>query len=344
MNPVTSVFESGKGTIAVAEKELREAVKRLFAEDKVDLVIGHERGTLPLATTPCFVKNAEDVDRLVWNGCCGNNLASYLPAIFRPDPRARRGAAPKRPKVGVVVKGCDARSVIGHIAESQVRRGDVVLIGMPCTGMVDLRKVHAALEGREMGTGREEKGQLVVTDDAGAEHSFSREEMLSDWCLACRHPEPQECDVRIEGPSRAAAPESFSDIAAFEEETGDARWAHFEQEMSKCIRCYACRNACPLCYCTSCFAEETRPRWIGISDAVPDVMAFHIGRIYHTAGRCVECGACEAACPMGVDLRTFTRKLAKDVQELFDYEAGMDPEETPPLGMFKMDDPNKFVR
>jgi len=47
---------------------------------------------------------------------------------------------------------------------------------------------------------------------------------------------------------------------------------------------------------------------------------------------------------MGVDLRTFTRKLVKDVKELFEYEAGMDAEEVPPLGTFKVDDPNEFVR
>ena len=329
----------------MVENNLRETVRGLFAEEKVDLVIGHERGTLPLTTTPCFISDAGDADRLVWNGFCGNNLATYLPAMFRPDPRARRGDPPKRPKVGIVVKGCDGRSVVGHIAEHQLQREDVVLIGMPCSGMVDMRKLRERLDDREMVEGREEEDQIVVVDDAGTELRFAREEVLSDWCRACRHPVPPVYDVWIEGgTSRTPAPDSFAEIAAFEEEPVDARWAHFEREMSKCIRCYACRNACPLCYCTTCFAEETRPRWIGIADAAPDVMAFHVGRIFHTAGRCVECGACEAACPMGVDLRTFTRKLAKDVKELFDYEAGMDAEEVPPLGTFEMDDPNEFVR
>ena len=325
-------------------EKLREVVRKLLAEGQVDLVIGHEEGTLPLTARPCFLTSAEDADRLVWNAYCRNNLAVYLPALFRPDPYARRGQEPKRPKVGIVVKGCDARSVVGHIKENQIRRDDVIIIAMPCAGMVDLKKIRAGLQGREPFQAQEHDGQIVVEDEDGNEHTFELEAVLSSWCLACRHPSAPVYDIQIEGePVREAASDSFQEISDFEQEDVDDRWAHFEETMSKCIRCYACRNACPLCYCNVCFAEETRPRWIGIQDQLSDVMAYQIGRIFHTAGRCVECGACEAACPMDVDLRTFTRKLVKDAKELFGYEAGMDAEEPPPLATFRPDDPNEFV-
>ena len=72
-------------------------------------------------------------------------------------------------------------------------------------------------------------------------------------------------------------------------------------------------------------------------------MLYHIGRIFHQAGRCVECDACVRACPMNIDLRTFTQKLVKDTGELFGYVAGMSFEELPPLCTFKEDDNQDFI-
>ncbi len=72
-------------------------------------------------------------------------------------------------------------------------------------------------------------------------------------------------------------------------------------------------------------------------------MLYQIGRIFHQAGRCVDCGACVRACPMGIDLRAFTYKLVKDVRELFGYEAGISLDELPPLTTFKLEDKQEFM-
>jgi Na+-translocating ferredoxin:NAD+ oxidoreductase RnfC subunit len=90
--------------------------------------------------------------------------------------------------------------------------------------------------------------------------------------------------------------------------------------------------------------DQTQPAWFAKSDDLADVMAFHIVRLYHIAGRCLECGACARACPMDIDLRTLGRKLEKDVRELYGYEAGMDPESTPPLATFRPDDRANFIK
>ena len=56
------------------ENSIREVAEKLLSEKKVDLIIGYERGTLPLRTTPCFVDKVEDVQKLVWNASCDANL------------------------------------------------------------------------------------------------------------------------------------------------------------------------------------------------------------------------------------------------------------------------------
>jgi len=129
----------------------------------------------------------------------------------------------------------------------------------------------------------------------------------------------------------------------FKNKTRDERWEYFLSEMSKCIRCNACRQACPNCYCKECFAEQTDLKWIGVSNNISDVMMFHLIRIFHQAGRCVECDACHRACPMGIDLKTFTSMIVQDVEGLFDYYPGFDVSRISPISTFNPDDKDDFI-
>jgi len=81
-------------------KEMRATAQSLFEEDKVDLIIGFEEGSLPLRATPYFIRNGEEAERLTWNSSCENNLAVYLPK--------------KKERVGIIAKGCDSRSIVGN--------------------------------------------------------------------------------------------------------------------------------------------------------------------------------------------------------------------------------------
>ena len=129
----------------------------------------------------------------------------------------------------------------------------------------------------------------------------------------------------------------------FECMTAAERWKYFESEISRCIRCNACRQACPNCFCKECFADQTNPRWIDAGDDVSDAMLYHIGRIFHQAGRCVECDACTRACPMGIDIRTFTQKLAYDVKDLYGFVPSFSFEEPLPLCTYRPDDKQDFI-
>ena len=324
------------------ESRLKDAVKDLFAREKVDLVIGYEKGSLPLRSRPCFVRSADAAGKLVWNPYCTNNLAVYLPRLFERPVRPKKDYAP--PKIGIVGKGCDARSVVGLLKEHQVPRESVIVIGMPCPGMVDPCKVEAAVDGARLSDCREEPdGSFVVTTAAGETKQLKREDAIAQACLECAHPSLEAADVQIEGEPTEVGRERYKKAEEFEAKSPEERWQYFVGEISKCIRCYACRQACPNCYCKVCFADQTKPRWTGAGDDLSDLLLYHIGRIFHQAGRCVECDACVRACPMGIDLRLFTQKLAKDVTEMFDYVPGLSAEELPPLCTFKQDDTESFI-
>lgn len=313
------------------EQSLRETARELLTDGGVELIIGYERGTLPLRTTPCFVRGPEQVDRLVWNAACENNLTTYL----------HRGTG----KVGIVAKGCDARSIVSKIVERQISREDVVVIGVPCRGVMDRRKIAARLDGREV-LEADVTVEQVVLRGVDFEEAVAVREVLCDGCAACRHKNPPLSDVLVGEVDEEVAEKADADeaVQVLEAQTSDERWAYFTHEYSRCIRCYACRQACPSCYCEVCFVDQTQPSWFGKGDGPSDVMAFHLVRTYHLAGRCLDCGACARACPMGIDLRTLQRKLQKDVRERYGYEAGMNLDANPPLATFRQDDPQEFIK
>jgi ferredoxin len=325
------------------ENKLQDAVKNLFKKNKVEMFLGYEKGTLPLRTRMCVIKSADDVDRLVWDSFCLNSLAVYLPQYYIRKLHLRRGEEQIFPKVGIAAKGCDYRAIMLLARENQILRDHVVIVGIPCQGMIDLKKIEAALGGEEA-TGYEEvNGTITVTSISGKSEKFNKEDILAEACKECQFPSPDEVDVLIEGMARNVSSQRYSRVRQFEAKSAEERWQYFKDELSKCIHCNACRQACPTCYCKECFADQTRPRWVGIGNRLPDVMLFHIGRIMHQAGRCVECDSCVRACPMDIDLRTFTNVMARDIEEMFDYIPGPSTEEVSPLLTFKEDDDQSFM-
>ena len=310
--------------------QIREVARSLLRDGKVDLIIGYEKGSLPLRTSPCFIRNPDEAERLVWNPCCDNNLATYLHHATG--------------KVGIVAKGCDARSIIGEIVERQIAREDVVVIGVPCQGVIDRTKIEAQLDGREVLEADVSEG-LITLRGEGFEETLDLAEVLCEGCATCHHRNPPLYDILIgELVPEVKDADEYAAVRALENQTADERWAYFTNEFSRCIRCYACREACPCCYCAECFVDQTQPCWFGKGDDLSDVMAFHIVRAYHVAGRCLDCGACVRACPMHIDLQALAKKLEKDVRELYGHEAGLDLETMPPLTTFQPDDPQEFIK
>ena len=312
------------------ENSIRKVAKKLLGDKKVDLIIGYEQGTLPLHTTPCFVDKVEGTPKLVWNPSCDANLSKYLVG--------------RKEKVGVVAKGCDARSIAVCTVEKQISRENVVIIGVPCLGVIDRKKVEAKLDGREVLEASVEDEHIRVRGE-GFESVLPKKDFICDSCLTCRHRNPPIYDVFV-GEKVPETPEvdEFAEISDLESKSAEERWTHFKEELSKCIRCYACRNVCPLCYCKVCFVDQTMPAWFGKTNELSDTMMYHIVRAFHMAGRCVDCGACSRACPMDINLRELVKKTEKIMKERYNYEAGVSLKEVPPLGEFKMEDPQEFIK
>ena len=114
------------------------------------MVIGFRKGTVPMMNEPYFARSPEDVEKFVWDSNCGINLCNYL---------TNRGE-----KIGILAKGCDSRNIVTHIIENKIKRDQLVIIGVPCKGMIDKRKISAMLEG-EIGEVIEDENNITVKGD-----------------------------------------------------------------------------------------------------------------------------------------------------------------------------------
>jgi ferredoxin len=275
------------------------------------------------------VRKPEEVDQLVWDSHCGINLANYL--------------TDRKEKIAVFAKGCDSRNIVTHILENKIKREQLVIVGVPCLGMIDKRKAAAVAKGEILKV-LEKDGRVEIRTTAG-EKSFSKTELLQSNCAVCRHRNPVIHDEMIADPvTEQNDVDPYADVKAIEALSTEEKWKYFDELLAPCIRCYACRNACPLCYCPTCFTDESKPQWLGKGQDMIDIRTFHFLRAYHCAGRCTDCGACERACPVGINMRTLTKKLNKDCFELYGWEAGLSLETRPALDIYKANDPNEFIK
>jgi len=123
----------------------------------------------------------------------------------------------------------------------------------------------------------------------------------------------------------------------------EERFAYWQKELSKCIKCYACRQACPMCYCTRCTVEVNQPQWIPVQANTHGNMEWHILRTMHLAGRCISCGECGRACPVGIPCHLLTMQLADQVHNYFKVYAGTSYKMSSVLSTYEPNDKESFI-
>ncbi|OFV89112.1 MAG: hypothetical protein A3J75_03445 [Acidobacteria bacterium RBG_16_68_9] len=253
-----------------------------------------------------MIGTSGEAAQLDWGEGCLTNLANYVPAAVK-----------KAGRVGVVVKQCDMRAVQGLVQENQVRAEDLVLVGAACAGVKDGEDIAAKCLNCD---GTPHALCDIVVDADGVRNVDRRAE-----AAAGRHSDPRDAQV-----------------AYLESLPAEVRWQYWQRQFARCLRCYACRAACPLCYCGSCIVEKHRPQWISPAIEAGGNTAWNVIRAFHLAGRCTGCDECARACPSDIRLDLINHKLRLETERQF-RASGSDAQGKPVLVDFRMDDPEDFV-
>ncbi|HUU37973.1 MAG TPA: hypothetical protein VMW46_07205 [Candidatus Desulfaltia sp.] len=338
--------------------DLKEEARKLLREGKVKYIIGYGAGSNGWLAAPLFIKKPEDVDKLVWDPTCVHNLVRFL--VDEKRRKARQKQPDRRP-VGIMVKGCDSRAIVVLLQEKFIERSDVYILGVSCekAGVVDDAKLAKKLAGKKAKTIEVDDRNLFVITTDGGKIEVPAEELLAEKCLECRANFPVIYDVLSGEKTKRPLEKPFGSVDKIESLPVEERWNFWKEQLDKCIRCYACRSACPMCYCDECVVDSIhlavsvdttadekarRIKWIQRSAVPSENIVYHLVRAIHLGGRCIDCGECERACPLDIPLRFLNKKLEKEAKELFDYEVGFDPDLPSLISSFRDDDPQDFIR
>lgn len=311
-------------------KELMQnKAAELLQNGTVAKVMAWRAGEFFYDNNPAAFTSAEECAEIIYDEFCPANLSKYLMEATR-----------KGEKTAVFLKPCDTYGVNQLLKDNRVKREFVYAVGTPCSGMLDIKKIKAAgCKGIKKVT---VDGDKVMVNTVYGDKELAKADVLLDKCIMCKGNAYMIADEELG--EKLAVPEfkgdRFAGVKAIEAMTPAERFAFWQGELSKCIRCNACRDVCPACSCEQCIFDHPAAPMGGkaAADEVEESL-FHIIRAFHVAGRCVGCGECARVCPQGVKLGLLNMKLIKDINEFYGpYQAGADAITLPTQISYKEDD------
>lgn len=308
------------------EKAAKQRAEELLKSGEVARVIGWKEGDFSYDVSPATFTE-ENVKDFAYTPFCGANLSKYLIEESK-----------KEGKTAVFLKPCDTYSFNQLLKEHRINRDNIYVVGIECDGKIDVEKIR--VRGVDGILSASDDGENVVVNTLYGEKTLKREDLLLEKCRACKGKKHMVSDELI-GEEKDDAPRPrFTMVEKLENMTEEERFAFWKKELSKCIRCNACRNVCPACSCVNCVFDNPASNIASKANADSfEEKLYHIIRAWHVAGRCTDCGECSRVCPQGIPLHLINRKFIKDMNGFYgEYQAGVNIEVNAPLNSYDVSD------
>jgi len=309
----------------------------LLSTGVVGSVFGWRAGEFDYDVTPALFTDKTDLkNNFVFGDFCGANVSKYL-------IKATKNA---EEKILVFLKPCDTYSFNQLLTEHRFNREKVYVVGIPCEGMADVRKIKEKAGEGILKISSTEDGVIVDTLYNG-NVSLKKEDILLERCKNCKSKKHVAYDELIGEDGTVLENDRFDEVAALEAMSPEERFNFWQNELSRCIRCNACRDVCPACTCEKCVFDNPES---GVENKAAynsfEEKMFHIIRAFHVAGRCTDCGECSRVCPQHIPLHLLNRKFIKDINQFYgEYQAGEEVGSRAPLVNYTKEDiePNDAV-